>query len=278
MQPGFTPFSPSHSAAIDLTDRDLSHDMAPVAGRGGLHVQFFYMQVRVSDPDPLKNGSYVTKLCVAKMPIGDRLTCATRFISEAEAMRQFPQQFAQFKSTGEVPTTGTPITELPGISQAHIGLLMIHNIRSIEDLVSLRSEQVQTMGLDINHAWTVAKRWVERREENSDLTASAARETAMEMALVEANRQKEASDRQVLELKAQIEAMKAMGAGGQIVPGMAAAATIAANGAMSVEGETFDAPATEELFSGGMASGSDDLNDDPPPVTRADPLGISKKK
>lgn len=278
MHPNMTTFSPAignPGAPLDFTDRDFSHDMAPVAGTGGLHIQFFYLQIRVTDPDPAKHGGYVTKLCIAKMPKGDSKTVATRFISEAQAMREFPQQYAQFKSTGEVPTTGTPISELPGISQAQIGLLLIHNVRSIEDLVELPAEQVQTMGIDVHAAWRVAKKWTERRDENADLTLAAQRETALEQQRSEAERRAEAAETRALQLQAQIDAMRAMGAGAQAVPGMVAQSALAAmSGAVAVEGETFEPAPDAELFSGGLVSGSDDLND-PAPVTKDDPLGLS---
>ncbi|MFE3836921.1 hypothetical protein [Pseudogemmobacter sonorensis] len=281
MHPAMSSFSPASLAgssfAPNLTGSDLSHDMAPVAGSGGLHIQFFYLQLRVTDPDPAKNGGYVTKLCIAKMPKGDSKTVATRFISEAQAMREYPQQFAQFKATGEVPTSGTPIAELPGISQAQIGLLLIHNIRSIEDLVSLPSERVQMMGIDVHAAWRVATLWLERKTENADLTEAAVRETALEQKAVAAETARIAAEQRAIQLQAQIDAMKAMGAGAQAVPGMIAQnALVAAAGAVPIEGDSFDAGQGEELFTGGLVSGSDDLND--PAPANDDPLGITRGK
>jgi hypothetical protein len=152
----------------DLTDANLSSHMAPVTASGGLLVNFFYVRTKTRNRDATHNGVSQTRLCVAKQPRGDRATVAIRYISEKQAAAQFPAEYAAFKETGEVMTTGTPLHELPGISISDIGILAIHGLRSVEDLLSLSDDEVGQMGRDATRAYKVAQTWHNRLNENRE--------------------------------------------------------------------------------------------------------------
>lgn len=257
--------------SIDLSDGDFSNQMGPVAGSGGLYVTFGYLRVRTSD------GNWVTKLAVFKQPRGDRLTVAVRFVTEAMAAQQFPVEFAQFRSTGENPHHGTPLSELPGMSMSQIGLLMIHGIRSIEDLVSTPTETINGMGLDAIQAKKVADHWASGKDAASDVLTSAKREAELEAKLAEAQRQIDQSNRLMAEMSGQIKLLQAMPQQGQQVPGMIA------NTALTIAVESQDplnvrSASDPFLDGGGTANGNDDLSldggDDLPP----DPLGGALKR
>lgn len=266
--------------SINLTDRDLSAQMGYVSGAGGLNIQFFYEKVKISAADPDVNGSYSVRLCVAKMPKGDRLTIATRFISEDQAMDEYPREFSMFKQYESVPSLGTPLHELPGISQSQIAILVLHNLRSIEDVAECAPELINQMGIDARQAYAVAKRWNENRKESEPLIAQAARDAHVDAQMKEMRDRTEAAERANIELQAQIKAMLAMG--GQNMGQHLQTAVAGQNGAQAVavdRGDTFLDPSemNSGLFEGGMVDGNDDLNEPAPQATVEDPLALKRK-
>lgn len=269
------PVNPAMSR--NLTDSDLSSHLGPVAGSGGLHVQFFYAKVRISSTDPALNGTWATRLCVAKIPRGDRLTIACRYITEAEAMRQFPREFAMFKQYGAVPTSGTPLHDLPGISQSQIAYLTIHNLRSVEDLLAMQQEQINGMGMEAVQAYAVAKRWMAQKSDSSQILEAAQADAQMLVELQALRDKNAAMERRNIELEARVSvlgqitpqpgAMQATAIAGDITPYQSPATRTAD----PVE-ELPDAMSRESsLFSGGLVDGNDDLNDGPTPDN---PLGL----
>jgi hypothetical protein len=235
-------------------------------------VQFAYIRVRQSD------GTWSTRLTVTKQPRGDNRTQAVRFISEAAAAQQFPVEFAHFRDTGEMPTQGTPLSDLPGISMAQIGLLYVHGVRSVEDLCALSQDQVNIIGRDAIHAHKVALRWHERAAGADDVTEAAKREAALEAALMETQRQLDEAKRAALEAAAQVKVLSQIvpQKQNQMAPGMVAAEAL--GGAIAVDGQEVVARAGVEdpfLSAGGMADGNEDLGLS---VTPEDPLGLSAQK
>jgi hypothetical protein len=268
-QPSAGNFSPN------LTDRDLSASLGPVAGTGGLNIQFFYAPTKISCRNPELNGRYEARLCVAKMPKGDRLTIATRFISEEQAMREFPREFAMFKQYDSVPTNGTPLHELPGVSQSQIAILVLHNLRSIEDVAECAEEIINGMGIDARQAYQVAKRWAKNRAESAPLIEQAERDAKIEQELAAIRARADAAERANIELSAQIKAMVAMS--GQ----MPVAQPVMGQGGMVMVDRGDDLPDAKDLqsnmFEGGIVDGNDDL-DEGPTVTVDDPLGVKSRK
>jgi hypothetical protein len=258
--------------APNLTGENLGDLMGPVAGRGGLHVQFFYINILIESADPTVNGTHQPRLCIAKAPKGDRLTVATRFISEEQAMREFPREFHAFRNSEEAPTDGTPIRELPGIAQSQLAMLMLYQIRSIEDLAAVPQERINSMGLEVITAQRIAKAWLRNKTENADLIETAKTDSAREAEMEALRRRLEAAERNTMQLEAQNKALMSiqqnLAPAQQPQPGQQFAP---ANNFMPMtpagQGDVDDLPDTG-MFSGGMVDSADDLN------TNADPLGL----
>lgn len=274
--PAFAPMQTTEAAdRFNLTDRDLSSHLGPVAGTGGLNIQFFYMRTRVESANPERNGKFRTRLCVAKMPKGDRLTIATRFITEEQAAREFPREFAMFKQYQDVPTQGTPLHELPGITQSQIGVLVIHNLRCIEDVAACDDALINQMGYDARSAKKLAVRWIENLKGNSDLIAGAMTDAARDAELERLRKAQADMERRNIELEAKLQAV--MSLQGQAV-------TPTATGQVQLVDRPDDLPDARDVESsfleGGMAEGNDDLDLDAPPAapTKADPLGLKAGK
>lgn len=260
--PGQFSQSGGSSLARDVTDMDLSSHLGPVASRGagGLNVQFFYGQVRTKSRNASTTGRIETRLFVAKQPKGDRFTVAIRAITEDEAQRQFPREFAAFKQYEDVPTNGTPLSELPGISQSQIGMLVINGLRSIEDLAEISSDAVGQLGLEVISAHRLAKRWVDRRNEQGDVIKSAEIEAKAQMERDALARRLAAMEAHNQQLQAQIAAMQTMG--GRPAPA-GDAGVIAVD---SKDDLQWDVSKMPDPFDDGpiTASGNDDLGDPDP--------------
>lgn len=275
--PAFVPMQPQPAEATDrfnLTDRDLSSHLGPVAGSGGLNIQFFYVRTRVESANPERNGQYRTRLCVAKMPKGDRLTIAVRFITEEQAMRDHPREFSMFKQYQDVPTQGTPLHELPGITQSQIGVLVVHNLRCIEDVAACDDALINQMGYDARQAKKLAVRWIENLKGNADLIAGAVTDAAREAELDRLRKAQAETERRNIELEAQLRAVMAM---------QGQAPTPASTGQVQMVDRPDGLPDAREvesnLLEGGLVDGNDDLDLDAPPATptKADPLGLKGK-
>lgn len=270
---------PAAGPSRNLTDIDLSSHLGPVQSSGGLYVQFFYAKVRIHSTDPTRNGKWVTRLCVAKIPRGDRLTIACRYISEAEAMRQFPHEFAMFKQYESVPTAGTPLQDLPGISQSQIAYLTINNIRSIEDLCALHQEQVNGMGMDVVQAHAVAQRWMSQKTASEPMIEAARTDAKLSAENSRLRSDKTALERRLIELEAKLDVLT------KVSPNMMpnAGTTMHAPAMQAIAQEGPDLPDATEvetaLFTGGLVDGNDDL-DSPavPEPTPEDPLSLRKSK
>lgn len=272
--PAFAPMQPADAAdRFNLTDRDLSSHLGPVAGTGGLNVQFFYVRTRVESANPERNGMYRTRLCVAKMPKGDRLTIAVRFITEEQAMQQFPREFSMFKQYQDVPTQGTPLHELPGITQSQIGVLVIHNLRCIEDVAACDDALISQMGYDARQAKKLAVRWIENLKGNADLIDTAKTDAARDAELERLRKSQAELERRNIELEAKLQAFMSL-------QGQAPAAS---TGAMQMVDRPDGLPDARDvesnLLEGGLVDGNDDLDlDAPAPApTKADPLGLKGK-
>lgn len=280
--PAFQPSLP-HQAPdpANLTSRDLSSHLGPVAGTGGLNVQFFWIKVRSESANPERNGKYVNRLCVAKMPKGDRLTIATRFITEEQAMRDFPREFAMFKENQDVPTQGTPLHELPGITQSQIGILLLYNLRCVEDVAACADEHINAMGYDAREAKKLAARWVAKRDSNADVIDSAKLEAARDAEMTRLRKSQTELERRNIELEAQLKAFMSMQGGSGQSGGPAQLGGLP--GSVQMVDRPDDLPDARDvesrLLEGGMVDGNDDLDDDPPAApTKADPLGLKAGK
>lgn len=179
LNPSFQqPFAPGLAGggagpSRDLSHMDLSRDLGAVTSKGGLNIQFFWIRVMTRSKNAHTNGKYETRLCIAKQPKGDRLTIAHRLITDAEAQREFPAEFAYFKQYQDVPTAGTQLYEIPGLSQSQIALLVLNGIRSVEDLTGIPEDMISQAGFEAVTARKVALAWLSRRDKNAAVIDSA---------------------------------------------------------------------------------------------------------
>lgn len=250
----------------DMTDADLSTHLQSVTATGGIHVNFFHTKVRIKSRNAATNGNIETRLCVSKQPKGDRSTVAVRFTTEEQAQKMWPREFAMFKQYAEVPTSGTSLDELPGISMSQIGLLVLNGLRSIEDLVEVSEDQVAQLGLDAIKAQKTAKAWMSKRSGSAEEIKAADIEARYQLQNEAVSKQLAAMKEHNRQLEAQVAALQMARSGGD-----AAAVTVsdpvAINGDDDLEYDVSNMPDT---WSEGPATtdGDDDLGAvDPDPLT-----------
>lgn len=266
-----------NAIVMDQSAGDFSDQMAFVAGNGNLSVQFFYQQIRIEDPmDPAANGTFKAVLCVRKRPHGDKHTESVRMISERAAAQLYPREYAYFKQYQDVPTDGTPLAEVPGISQSQIAILVLYNVRCVEDLVALSSDQVSQIGMDARMAYGVATKWLQAKHGNDAMIREAEREAALAAQNDRLASENAAMAAQLAQLAAQVEILSKMG-------GPVTAAVVQGDGRAQLVDATpdVDVPAgADMLFSGGsVVTGNDDLmgGDEPAPVKAVTLPGLTKR-
>lgn len=250
-----TSMIPGGRVSYDVTHETFADAMGPVMGKGGLRVRFFYARMRCESPDPEVAGTFQDRLCVEKMPIGDALTAAVRFISEEQAAREFPREWAHFQQYEAVPTDGTALDELPGMTQRQISLMAVHGIRSVEDLVAVDDNTIDRIGLEARQARKLAARWLKSKSANADRIEQSRREAAMEAERKALMDRLAAMERQNVELSAQVRALSSLKAGAMPATAFDVDAVGVHDNAPVMDRLAFDGPA--------MAGGNDDLMDDP---------------
>ena len=256
----------SNGFVTDLSAADLSAQMGYVAASpaGNLSIQFFYDNIRIEDPtNPSEHGQYKTVLCVRKRPHGDRHTEAVRMISERAAQQLYPREYAFFKQNQDVPTDGTPLHELPGISQSQVAILVIHGIRCVEDLIGIGADRAGQIGMDARTAYALAVKWTEARAANHDIIRDAAKDAAKDAELERLRASDAEKAAHIAMLSAQVDLLSKMGGG--------AAQTMALPqgpaGAQMVDADDIMPPASTELFTGAaVVTGNEDLTEDAPPA------------
>jgi len=243
-------------ASRNYTDHDLSSHLAPVTAKGGLRVAFFWDKIRIKSSDPQKNGTFETRLFVAKQPIGDPATISHRRISEDEAARQWPREFALFKEFEDAPSNGTPLGELPGISRSQVNLLELNGLRCIEDFYEISADQAGQLGMEVSRAHKVALAWLKKRDGEAEMLHAADAE-AKALASIKA------MEKRMADMEANMRAVEAENRALRSMTGGAAAA--APTGPVAaMESAASDAPYSfddDDDFMGGgdVVSGNDDL-------------------
>lgn len=244
----------------NLSDVDLGASMGGVTARGGLNVQFFYQPVRT------RAGTVDVRLCIAKQPKGDPKTIAVTQITEQEAIREFPREFAMFKEYAEAPSTGTPLHELPGATQSEIAFLTVHGLRSIEDLADLSPEIASQIGFEAVNAQKRAKFWMARNASGADVIDAAKIAADSERRIAELSRQVDALTKRNLELEAVERALATSGA--RATSGMQARAE---GGVMMVDSGA-DLPPLSDDEDGALAGYDTSADDDLDLDSNPDPL------
>lgn len=245
--------------APNLSDRNFSDHMGPVTSKGGLNVGFFYARVQLKTRRARYNGQFETRLFVAMQPKGDRFTISKEPISERDAQVRFPAEFAAFKSYQDTPSRGTPLMELPGVSQSQIMLLAVNGIRSIEDLLGLSPDIVAQVGMEASTAFKIAQRWAAKKADAGDDVEMAGQVAALEIENRTYRESMQGMEAQMKAMQAQIDAMTRIG--------VSAAAVQPAQHVAADSDAPFQMPDTAFGDGGAAATGNDDLiGSDPNPL------------
>lgn len=210
LQQGFQNAAGRPGFSRDMSDADLSTHMKHVGSTGGLLVNFAYVKVRIKSRGADTNGQVQTRLTVTKQPKGDRSTVAPRFITEDQAAQQFPREWDLFKKYDDVPTTGTPLSELPGISMSQIGLLVLNGLRSIEDLIEVSEDLIGQLGLDAVKAQKTAKSWWARKQDAAEDINAADVEARFQIQIDTMAKSAEAMEERNRQLEAQVAALQSI--------------------------------------------------------------------
>jgi hypothetical protein len=259
------PNQSASSVTRDLTGADLSTHLAPVSAKGSVHVGFFWAQVRLKTKNPDKHGLIETRLCLAKQPVGDRLTRSHAFISKEDAARHYPEQYAHFTNFETGPMNGTPLMELPGVSRSEINLMEMHAIYCVEDLLALGNDRAQQLGMDAARIYRVADKWMQTKEGSSDIVLAAENEAKMHATLDSLQKQLEAAQARAMQAEAEAKALRTL------TPAQAQqTVTVPVHPAADAVGfESVDTIDENDGFlaGGDMATGNDDLaGGDPDPL------------
>lgn len=190
----------------DVTDSNLAQ-LGEVTSKGGLIVRFGYRRIDA-------NGRMVDRLVVEQQPRGDRSTVSLRYITEEQATKLFPEQYARFSQARGHVSNGTPLSEIPGITNSHIGRLTLHGLTSVEELLKTSTVALQQIGRDAVKAHEIASDWATGRDlaaeiiDRADVTAELLEQKTALQTERDSLRQKN------LELQMRLEAFESIRGGG----------------------------------------------------------------
>lgn len=204
MQPG--------QFVTDASQNDLGQHFGGVQGKG-IYITFHWVKVKLQSVDPAKNGKFERRLRIIKQPVGDPNSASASYIKPEAAQKQYPLEWDYFTKHGDMPLTGTALSELPGISMSQIQMMQLAGLRSIEDILSVRDEVINSIGYEGRVVLNVAREWQARKDENAEAIDYAETKAAQDAALQAANSRADAADAQNRELLARIEAMEKLMSG-----------------------------------------------------------------
>ncbi len=200
----------------EKSHEDIERD-SPVKS-AGLAVSFFWAKIPIYGDNGLPTGELRDKLCVAKAIIGDFKTVACKMISEEQAQRQFPREYAAFTQQMELPDDGTPLQELPGITQSQIGLMLLNHVRTVEQAAKLTEAQVSALGLVGQQVHDWSKRWLDMREGASEELDTTSELAALKAQLAHLSNVNDKFEKQTKEQQIQIDTLR-QSLGQNVVPG-----------------------------------------------------------
>lgn len=191
------------------THADLGSNFGQISGRG-VHIWFEWDQVRYDTVDAEQNGKRERRLKVFRQPIGDPNTCATSYITEARAAELYPAEFEYFTKHGDMPTIGTPISELPGISMSQIQIMQLSGLRSIEDILSVPDEVINRIGHEGRYVRSVASEWSARAKAGAEMISVAEAKTSLGAALASEKERADRAQAQNMQLQARLDLLEKM--------------------------------------------------------------------
>lgn len=236
------------------TGMNLGKGFEATAAYKGVYISFRWAEVRLQSSDPEKNGRRERRLVVVRQPIGDPSTQSTTHMKPEKAKELYPAEWEYFTKNGEMPMSGTPLSELPGISVSQIQIMQLSGLRSVEDVLSVAEEIINRIGHDGRYVRSVAEEWQRKASENADLTDFAEIKAAQTAALNAANARAERFQRANADLEARLAALeKLLGGnvkGGPQIPDMQAVTT-------------YDPGPDIDSTRNPLAEGTGEMSDDP---------------
>ena len=183
-------------------------DYSLVSARG-VACTFSYEKVLIGD------SKYETRLCLVRRVVGDRSTVLKAYITEADAKRDYPEAFAAFTQNAQAPSSGTPLSEIPGLTNSQISRLHADGIESIEDLLSITRDEAAHIGRQCVSAWSVVQKWQKERDGNAGLLQESDDVANMAMQLQAAQSENADMAKANDDLRAELAALKGGHAGGE---------------------------------------------------------------
>jgi len=196
------------------THKDLGAAFSHVQGKG-IYISFQWDMVRLDTADMEKNGKIERRLKIMRQPVGDPNTASASYISKESAAEHYPAEWEYFTKHGDMPLSGTALSELPGISMSQIQILQINGLRSIEDLLGVGEDVINRIGIEGLYVRKVAEEWQAKAAEGAPIMDYAEKSAAFEASLAAEKRRGDTAQAQVDQLLARIQAMESMLPGAQ---------------------------------------------------------------
>lgn len=233
----------------DLAHANLPHmsGLGAVAEGSGIRVAFYYKN------SVNRLGEARTDLVLVKQPLSDPNTEVHVTITPAVAKAMYPDQFHAFQNYDEGTDIGTPLSELPGLSQSQIARLITSGIRSVEDLLEVSDDALMQIDREAMRAKKIAENWRTLQDAGEQAVQAATLETAMLKQAEAWEREKAQMMDLIGELKATVGALR-MSSGQRVSTSADAPIMVDGEGA----GLTID---DDDGFMGGgpIVDGTDDL-------------------
>jgi hypothetical protein len=238
------------------THSDLGSSFGSVSGRG-IYISFQWDMITLNTSDPERAGKRERRLRLMKQPVGDPSSCSSSYITEQQAKEKFPAEWEYFSKYSEMPTTGTPLSELPGVSQSQIQIMNLSGLRSIEDVLGVSEEVINRVGHEGRFVLNVAKEWKKRATEHGDMIDFAEQTAAFDQRLKAETQARMNAEAQNNELMARLKALEGLLSQNGNIPTPVQPG--AGNDPVAVQG---DDPALEDT-NNPLADGDGTMDDDP---------------
>lgn len=235
----------------------------------GVRVSFVWENIEVYDHATGKSG-HQKRLKLIQQPIGDRRAKAVTFITEEDAARRFPREFAAFQETGEVPTLGVPLSDVPGLSRSDISKLHADGVLAVEDMEQLNEDMASQYGRDFLRIWRQVTNWSAINKGSMDVTELSQKTNAAIEENVRLSAQIAEQAAQMQAMQAKMDALVSLGANG--APAMAAVAQPPGEPQSVVNNETSDLPTDLADMDDFLSGGQDVADGDLPADADDDPL------
>jgi len=116
---------------------------------------------------------------------GDRNTEHAAIVTD-QHRRRWPEAYAAFKAGLEEPTSGTPLSEWPGVGKGQVEELRFAKVRTVEELADLTDAQVaKTLPMGGLGLRDKAKRWIEAANGAAPMEKLAAENAAKDARIAE---------------------------------------------------------------------------------------------